>query len=65
MSAKILRRCTICGKFHASYLVVDAAFGKGHLCYSCWKARQTTQPVQLVGQDAKPHTTADGLLKTR
>jgi hypothetical protein len=53
MSPKILRRCTICGKFHASYLVVDPAFGKGYLCYSCWKARQAAQPVPPAEKDAK------------
>lgn len=41
MAPKILRRCTICKKFHASYLVEDAEFGKCYLCYSCWKSRQT------------------------
>jgi hypothetical protein len=37
---KILRRCTICKKFHASYLVDDPELGKCYLCYSCWKTRQ-------------------------
>ena len=37
---KILRRCTICKKFHASYLVEDPQLGKCYLCYSCWKARE-------------------------
>jgi hypothetical protein len=53
MSPKILRRCTICEKFHASYLVVDPAFGKGYLCYSCWKARQTAPPTMPADKDAK------------
>jgi|GEM_PF-6281414 hypothetical protein len=40
MPPKILRRCTICKKFHASYLVEDREFGKCYLCLSCWKVRQ-------------------------
>jgi len=41
MSPKVLRRCTLCGKFHASYLVNDLPIpgGKGYLCYTCWMAR--------------------------
>jgi hypothetical protein len=42
-AGKILRRCTICGKFHASYLVDDPVLGKYHLCYSCWKAKQAQE----------------------
>lgn len=40
MSPKILRRCTICKRFHASYLVEDRNYGKCYLCYSCWESRQ-------------------------
>jgi hypothetical protein len=39
MSPRILRRCAICGKFHASYLVEDPQLGTCYLCLSCWKAR--------------------------
>jgi hypothetical protein len=40
MPGKYLRRCAICKKYNASYLV-DAPDlgGKAYLCYSCWKAR--------------------------
>jgi hypothetical protein len=41
MTGKILRRCTLCKKFHASYLVEDPERGKYYLCYSCWKSRQS------------------------
>jgi hypothetical protein len=41
MSPKILRRCSICKRFHASYRVEDPALGIGYLCYDCWKGRQT------------------------
>lgn len=50
MSGRILRRCTICKKFHASYLVQDAEFGKVYLCYACWKARYATQPPSAPDQ---------------
>lgn len=38
MRGKILRRCSVCGKFHASYLVLDHEGGKGYYCSSCWHA---------------------------
>jgi protein-tyrosine phosphatase len=43
MSPKVLRRCVICGKFHAAYLVPDHPGGSGYYCYSCWKARFANQ----------------------
>lgn len=54
MSPKILRRCTICGNFHASYLVEDPALGKCYLCYKCWKDRQTSQPPPVSAPGEKP-----------
>jgi hypothetical protein len=45
MVPKILRRCSICGKFHASYLVIDPQLGKGYYCYSCFRAWQTAHPA--------------------
>ena len=39
MPGKILRRCTICKKFHASYLVEYPQLGKHYLCYGCWRNR--------------------------
>lgn len=39
MSPKILQRCTICKRFHASYLLEDPDLGKCYLCLSCWKTR--------------------------
>jgi hypothetical protein len=39
MPGKILRRCTICKKFHASYLVEDPELGRYYLCQRCWTAR--------------------------
>lgn len=50
MSSKILRRCTVCGNFHASYLVENPGQEKRYLCYTCWKAGQTPKPAQ----DTKP-----------
>ena len=43
MSPYKLRRCSICGKFHASYLVPDGEGGNLHYCYSCWKAQQAAR----------------------
>ena len=39
MSRKILRRCDICGRFHAAYLVPDEDGQARNYCYDCWKAR--------------------------
>ena len=54
MSPKILRRCTVCGKFHASYLVLDHDIEKGYYCYACWKSRQASFPSEHSEQDKKP-----------
>jgi hypothetical protein len=48
-AGKILRRCTICGKFHASYLVDDAVLGRCYLCYSCWTARHSQDAEKKSG----------------
>jgi hypothetical protein len=46
MPAKILRRCTICKIYHASYLVDDPELGKCYLCLRCWKARSAEDEQQ-------------------
>ncbi len=44
MPGKILRRCAICKKYHASYLVEAPELGgKVYLCYSCWKAHSAQE----------------------
>ena len=43
MTRKILRRCSLCGKFHAAYLVPEHEGGKGYYCYACWKATYPTR----------------------
>ena len=51
MPGKVLRRYTICKKFHASYLVNDPKLGKSYLCYCCWRASLVTaseQPISLL-----------------
>jgi hypothetical protein len=50
MPGKILRRCTICKKFHASYLLDDPKLGKYYLCYSCWRARSVAASEQQTAQ---------------
>ncbi len=59
MSPKILRRCTICKKFHASYLVEDSQLGKCYLCYTCWKARQDSTPDSQEQQTNALEKSAD------
>ena len=54
MSGRILRRCTLCKKSHASYLVHDPELGKGYLCYACWKARYAAQPPSAPDQATEP-----------
>lgn len=54
MTGKILRRCTICKKYSASYLVEDPQHGKYYLCYSCWRATQTPPSVNASAEDGKP-----------
>lgn len=56
MSGSILRRCTICKKFHASYLIQDTKLGECYLCYACWKS-QITVNNQIV--DPKVETELD------
>ncbi len=57
MAPKVLRRCSICKNFHASYLVVDPALGKGYYCYSCWKAWQAKHPELTLTVSGSDHPT--------
>lgn len=64
MPRKILRRCALCGNFHASFLVPELPAGKGYLCAACWKAwmaRQAPSTLadfhQPAGKAASPATT--------
>jgi hypothetical protein len=54
MSPRILRRCSLCQKYHASYLVTDVNLGKLYLCYTCWKARQADQPPSATPTNSTP-----------
>lgn len=40
MAGRILKRCSVCMRFHASYLVDDPELGRLYLCSDCWHARQ-------------------------
>jgi hypothetical protein len=53
MPPKILRRCTVCGNFHAAYLVPEHEGGKGYYCYNCWKARFGPKPESSPELDAE------------
>ena len=65
MSGKILRRCDLCGRFHAAYLVPDPKFGQLHLCYTCWKGRHGSPPspapergAEQTGEEEEAEDTA-------
>jgi hypothetical protein len=54
LSPKILRRCDVCGRFHASYIVPDPERGgKAYYCNDCWKAKYTTQPPPASDQEGE------------
>jgi DNA-directed RNA polymerase subunit RPC12/RpoP len=36
---KILKRCSLCGKFSARYRVEDSQLGSLILCQNCWSRR--------------------------
>ena len=72
MAGKILRRCDLCGRFHASYLVPDPKFGQLHLCYTCWKGRYGSPPssapelgVAPLGEQEEIPDTADAPAEER
>jgi len=51
MPGKVLRPCSICGRFHASYLVHEQ--GKDwYYCYDCWKAKFAAPPPDESGRKA-------------
>lgn len=56
MRGKILRRCSVCGKFHASYLVPDHPGGKGYYCSSCWHALRAPKPLGDPGVPRETET---------
>ena len=45
LAGKILRRCSICKRFHASFQV-EGPGGTVSLCYACWKATQAPPPPE-------------------
>ena len=55
---KVLRRCTICKNFHASYLVEDPELGKCYLCLRCWKARSLIDD-RHAGGETTPNTSTE------
>ena len=66
MAGKILRRCDLCGRFHAAYLVPDPKFGRLQLCYTCWKGRYGSQSppasergAEQVGEEEEATDAAD------
>lgn len=67
MSPHVLRRCDVCGRYHASYIVPDEARGgKAYYCYDCWKAKfggmpspASDQEEEHPGDQVKPNQTDD------
>lgn len=59
MPPNVLRRCSLCKNFHASYLVEDPRLGKLYLCYSCWTARQAAGRAAAVSMHFH-HVLVDG-----
>lgn len=49
MPRNVLRRCDLCGRFHASFLVPESGYGKGYLCSSCYKVWQAAHPPPIPG----------------
>jgi hypothetical protein len=43
VAGKILKRCSICKRYGACYLLVDAQLGEVRLCHACWNDRQRAQ----------------------
>jgi uncharacterized protein (DUF885 family) len=69
MPHRILRRCNLCGKFHAAYRVDDPRFGgKAYLCQTCWKGVFSMPPVetfhQLITDEWEAQLRADPLAAT-
>jgi ubiquinone/menaquinone biosynthesis C-methylase UbiE len=52
-AGRILRHCSLCGKFNASYKVEDPRLGSLILCQSCWK-RRAAQEQQRGAQAPQP-----------
>jgi hypothetical protein len=44
MPAKLLRKCDICKRWGAPFLVNDPLRGKLYLCYDCAKKRMSPNP---------------------
>ena len=57
MSRKILRRCDICGRFHAAYLVPAEDGQTRNYCYDCWKTRfHASAPLAAEKDDVSPNS---------
>jgi hypothetical protein len=54
MHGKTLRRCDLCGKFHAAYLVPKPQGGQMKLCRSCWTDTATQKNPQQLTATEKP-----------
>ena len=50
MPGPVLRQCSICKKFHASYIVEDPVLGLCYQCSNCWKSSQSPKPTDAPEQ---------------
>lgn len=47
---KVLRKCALCGKFHASYQVVVRGNPRSY-CYRCWKTAAEHEIARLAADE--------------
>ncbi len=52
---KVLRRCIVCKKYGAPFLVPEPESGKGYYCYECWKARHASEVVSSQPRQPSHH----------
>lgn len=62
MAERTLRRCSICRKYAAAYLVEDPRLGKLRLCHACWEARQEAASAAAHATGVPTRAQAETLL---
>lgn len=62
MAERTLRRCSICKKYTAAYLVEDPRRGRLRLCHTCWKTYQEAANAIACSTGAPSRAQAEALL---
>ncbi|GAP12957.1 predicted HD superfamily hydrolase [Longilinea arvoryzae] len=62
MIGKTLRRCSICQRYTAAYLVEDPHLGTLHLCHACWTAHQESVNAAAHSTGVPGRAQAEALL---